>query len=118
MGSSHSGGGWDKLIATGVFLTLTALSIFGSEERRKKLKTLLKGGGTGRQIQMVFIFLASGAAFVLGRDSTDPTVKRLRDATLAGFMAFIIALFAHLDLIIAPFWLVWTLSFFYGKTDF
>ena len=66
---------------------------------------------------MVLIFLASGAAFIFGRDSRDPTVQRLRDATFSAFTAFIIAIFAHLDLVIAPFWLVWTLSFFYGQTD-
>ena len=106
----------NRLIATAIFLSLTAASVYGSSERRAKLRALVRRDPRTR-LHMLLILLASGAAFVFGRDSTDPTVRRLRDATFAGFTAFVIALFAHLDLIIAPFWLVWTLSFFYGKTD-
>lgn len=117
MGASQASPVFEKVAASGVFIALTALSIYWADERRRKVGALIRGGTRTRRIQMLCIFLAAAAAFVLGRDSDDPLVKRLRDATLSGFMAFIIALFAHLDLIIAPFWLVWTLSFFYGKTD-
>lgn len=75
-------------------------------------------GNTGlgnRRIHIGIIMLVSSIAFVFGRDAVDPNVIRFRNATFAAFVAFIVAVFAHLDLVIAPFWLVWTLRFFYGQ---
>lgn len=107
----------DMWISAFVFLAATGLAVFGSRSRRNKLYDLLAGStGLGdRKIHIGIIMVLSSVAFIFGRDAVDPTVLRFRNATFAAFVAFIVAVFAHLDLVIAPFWLVWILRFFYGQ---
>jgi len=59
---------------------------------------------------LLFVFLFCLYIFHL-RDKDEKT-ERLKEATKKGIFAIAIAYFAKVDLVITPFWIVWTAVYF------
>ena len=59
-----------------------------------------------------FIIIAGFSAYVMSLQGHDEETEKVKDAARKGMLAFIIALMAHLELTIAPFWIVFVLAYY------
>jgi hypothetical protein len=87
---------------------ITLFIIYKNSDKRKKVLNLLK--------QKIFLLSSiislvfSGYIYSLSDDSDD--TKKLKHANEQALIAFLIAIFAYLDLKVTPFWLIFLLSYY------
>lgn len=106
------------------FLFLTGLRIFGPWGDNKPLCQLKSMFNLKRaHFLFGFIGLVSWSIFILGFDGAkymtfdDATYNSYIVATKKAVLAFIIALFAKLDLTVPVFWLIWLTAFYLDGWD-
>ncbi len=61
---------------------------------------------------MNFMIIAIFSIYVMNLEGHDEETEKVKDAARKGMLAFIIALMAHLELTIAPFWIVFVLAYY------
>ena len=101
------------------FLIITGIRIFGPWGNNKPL-CRLKDMFSPKNIHFLFglIGVVSWSSFILGFDGAkymtndNDTYNSYIEATKRAVLAFIIALFAKLDLTIPVFWLIWLTAFY------
>ena len=86
-----------------VFL-MSIYEILNNREKWNKFKSIF----TNRRWMKHFGFLIT---FVFSMFFLYPVRSHEREATKKALTAFIIAIFASIDLTIAPFWIIWVLSY-------
>ena len=93
----------------GFFLFITGFIIYHHKETKVKFLNLIKNK---------FFIISSLITLLFSRyifnltDNSNETL-RLKDATKQALIAFLIAIFAYLDLKVTPFWLIWLISYYF-----
>lgn len=91
-----------------ILLGLTYYVLFIDKIRHKKFMLLISN------IRYISIFITPTlifCLFVLLSDSKYIS-ERIISSTKKAIVAFFIALCAHLDLLVTPFWLIWVISYY------
>ena len=92
----------------GSFVLITLFIIYKREDKRKKFIDMFK---SKMFLLSTIISLAfSGYIYSLS-DKSEETAK-LKKATEQALIAFLISIFAYLDLRVTPFWLVFIISYY------
>ena len=91
-----------------VLLGLTYYVLFIDKIRHKKFIFLISN------IRYISIFITPTLIFTLFvlLSHSKFVSKRVLSATKKAIVAFFIALCAHLDLLVTPFWLIWVISYY------
>lgn len=92
------------------FILFLALTIFAIHHGNKYHLIYKSFNNSYWKISILIIIIWCSYIF-FNADNLDP---REVTATQAALVAFIIAYFAHLDLTISAFWLVWLVSYFFN----
>jgi len=59
-----------------------------------------------------FIIITVFSAYVMSIQGHGEEIEKVKDAARKGMLAFLIAIMAHLELTIAPFWIVFVLAYY------
>ena len=96
------------------FCILVPILIF-QREKLYKIKSLFKK----KAWLAGFLSIILWSIFIITNDrgSSDKTAIRRYAATQHAIIAFLIAMFAYVDLTIAPFWTIWIVTYFLGDLD-
>jgi len=97
----------NKIIKFGSLFLVFIISIYeilNNKEKFNKLKSILNNKRWMRHFLLLSVF-------VFGMFYAYPRRSHEREATKKALTAFIIAIFASIDLTIAPFWIIWVLSY-------
>ena len=91
-----------------ILLGLTYYVLFIDKIRHKKFMLLISN------IKYISIFITPTLIFSLFILLSDTKYidKRIISSTKKAIVAFFIALCAHLDLLVTPFWLIWVMTFY------
>ena len=89
-------------------LGLTYYVLFINKIRHKKFMLLISN------IRYISIFITPTLIFCLYvlLSETKHVNERIISSTKKAIVAFFIALCAHLDLLVTPFWLIWVISYY------
>lgn len=96
--------------ALGVAL-VTSITIFANKEKREKVIDLV----TNKSFIINLIFIIGFVYYGLSikNDGTEET-KKLKSAIRTAILGMIIAFMAFVDLTLAPFWILFTASYYFG----
>ena len=97
-----------KYISLSIVLIISASVIFSNSEKYNKLKSLF----SNKSWFYNFIFVVTFSIFSF---FYYPLNSLEVEATKKAITAFIIAIFASIDLTIAPFWIIWVLSYSFDE---
>tara|TARA_B100001250_G_scaffold198256_1_gene170137 strand:- start:109 stop:480 length:372 start_codon:yes stop_codon:yes gene_type:complete len=102
----------DAVIPLLGFITITALMIIKDKERFGKFFTLLKN----KQFMITLLGIITFSTWQLNaKDEDDPETDRRKRATREAILGLIIAILAYLDLKLAPFFIIWIVSYYLDK---
>ncbi len=105
----------DVLYAVMGFFGILIPLLFFQQEKLGKLKNLFK------KKTWVFGFISiliwSSYVIINDRGVRDKKAIRRYTATQHAIVAFLIAMFAYVDLTISPFWTIWIVTYFLGDLD-
>lgn len=102
----------DAVIPLLGFITITALMIIKDKERFGKFFTLLKN----KQFMITLLGIITFSTWQLNaNDDDDPETDRRKRATREAILGLIIAILAYLDLKLAPFFIIWIVSYYLDK---
>ena len=94
------------------FIAITALMILKDKERFGKFFTLLKN----KQFMITLLGIITFSTWQLNaNDDDDPETDRRKRATREAILGLIIAILAYLDLKLAPFFIIWIVSYYLDK---
>ena len=94
------------------FIIVTAFMIIKDKERFGKFFTLLKN----KQFMITLLGIITFSAWQLNaNDDDDPETDRRKRATREAILGLIIAILAYLDLKLAPFFIIWIVSYYLDK---
>ena len=94
------------------FIATTAVIVFKDEERKKLLWGLLKN----KQFMITLLGIIAFSTWQLNaNDDDDPETDRRKRATREAILGLIIAILAYLDLKLAPFFIIWIVSYYLDK---
>lgn len=96
--------------AAGSVAIITSLKIFFDDIRRKKVVGLFKTGPF--LINLLFIF--GFVYYVYNIDDKDPQIKNLKHSINIALLALIIAFMAYIDMVLAPFWIIFVSSYYFS----
>lgn len=85
-------------------IVFTISRVYSDRNKIKKIKSLFSNTNWITHLSVLILFTLGSLIF-------SPEGSKEIIATKKAFVAFIIALFASLDLTIAPFWVIWILSY-------
>ena len=97
------------LIAMGVFSMITMGILVTHKEKQQKVMNLLKN-----KIFLFSLFVIVVWSYYCLYYISDDLNDDYKKATKQAIIAFIIALLAHLELKVAPYWLVWITAYYLG----
>ena len=102
----------DAVIPLLGFIAITALMILKDKERFGKFFTLLKN----KQFMITLLGIITFSTWQLNaNDDDDPETDRRKRSTREAILGLIIALLAYLDLKLAPFFIIWIVSYYLDK---
>ena len=102
----------DAVIPLLGFIAITALMILKDKERFGKFFTLLKN----KQFMITLLGIITFSVWQLNaNDDDDPETDRRKRATREAILGLIIAILAYLDLKLAPFFIIWIVSYYLDK---
>ena len=93
------------------FISLAFITIFIILKDKRKLNKLIalsKEPFILINILLVVVF----SIYMLNIDDADDETFRRKEATKQALLGLLIALMAHLEMKIAPFWMIWNASYF------
>jgi len=94
------------------FIIVTAFMIIKDKERFGKFFTLLKN----KQFMITLLGIITFSVWQLNaNDDDDPETDRRKRATREAILGLIIAVLAYLDLKLAPFFIIWIVSYYLDK---
>lgn len=94
------------------FIVVTAFMIMKDKERFGKFFTLLKN----KQFMITLLGIITFSVWQLNaNDDDDPETDRRKRATREAILGLIIAILAYLDLKLAPFFIIWIVSYYLDK---
>ena len=94
------------------FIIVTAFMIIKDKERFVKFFTLLKN----KQFMITLLSIITFSVWQLNaNDDDDPETDRRKRATREAILGLIIAVLAYLDLKLAPFFIIWIVSYYLDK---
>ena len=96
------------LFAAIAIITIRTIMI---RNRYKKLKEIFKDKASKIHLLLIVAFILISYAIV-DRQDTDDQHSRLIDSIKKGLIAFIIAVYGELGMILSPFWTVFLVSYF------
>lgn len=90
---------------------ITSITIFANKEKRDKVIDLI----TNKSFIINLIFIIGFVYYGLSikNDGTEET-KKLKSAIRTAILGMIIAFMAFVDLTLAPFWILFTASYYFG----
>ena len=91
-----------------IFLIIISYTLFRDESKFQKLKDLISDNYFWISFAMVVIW----SIYWFYISKKHKYLDKYKTATKQAIIGLIIALFAHLELVIAPFWFVWITAFF------
>ena len=92
----------------GFFIFITLFMIYNNPNKRKNFLNMFKKKSF--LLSSIISLVFSGYIYSLSDDSDD--TKKLKHANEQALIAFLIAIFAYLDLKVTPFWLIFLLSYY------
>jgi hypothetical protein len=98
-----------------VFLFVLAPIVFFQRDKLHKIRRLFKKKAWLAGFSSIIIW--SIYIFITDRGSKDKNAIKRRYATQHAITAFLIAMFAYVDLTIAPFWTIWIVIYYLGDFD-
>ena len=102
----------DAVIPLLGFIVVTALMIIKDKERFGKFFTLLKN----KQFMITLLGIITFSVWQLNaKADDDPETDRRKRATREAILGLIIAILAYLDLKLAPFFIIWIVSYYLDK---
>ena len=94
------------------FVIVTAFMIIKDKERFGKFFTLLKN----KQFMITLLGIIAFSTWQLNANDDDyPETDRRKRATREAILGLIIAILAYLDLKLAPFFIIWIVSYYLDK---
>ena len=94
------------------FIVVTAFMIMKDKERFVKFFTLLKN----KQFMITLLGIITFSVWQLNaNDDDNPETDRRKRATREAILGLIIAILAYLDLKLAPFFIIWIVSYYLDK---
>jgi len=94
------------------FVIVTAFMIIKDKERFGKFFTLLKN----KQFMITLLGIITFSVWQLNaNEDDDPETDRRKRATREAILGLIIAVLAYLDLKLAPFFIIWIVSYYLDK---
>tara|TARA_B100001741_G_scaffold17976_1_gene13529 strand:- start:251 stop:622 length:372 start_codon:yes stop_codon:yes gene_type:complete len=94
------------------FIVVTAFMIIKDKERFGKFFTLLKN----KQFMITLLGIITFSVWQLNaNDDDNPETDRRKRATREAILGLIIAILAYLDLKLAPFFIIWIVSYYLDK---
>ena len=93
-------------------ITMIAVLFYIFKKSPKHRKLILRDFSTPFFLGNLLIILIFSLYIYYLRDDDEKTEK-LKEATKKGLFAMAIAYFARLDLVLTPFWVVWSAIYFY-----
>jgi|MDTG01.1.fsa_nt_gb cytochrome bd-type quinol oxidase subunit 2 len=96
------------IVSSVVFLAVTVLIIVSDKEKVKLIMKMFQNQTFLVSLLIIVIY----SFIVLTSKNNDEKSKNLKKATKQAILGFIIAIFAYLDMIIAPFWVIWLTSYY------
>lgn len=97
-----------KYISLSIVLIISASVVFSDSEKYNKFKNLFSNKSWLYNFIIILIFCISSFFYY-------PLNSLEIEATKKAITAFIIAIFASIDLTIAPFWIIWVLSYSFDE---
>ena len=93
------------------FIVVTAFMIIKDKERFVKFFTLLKN----KQFMITLLGIITFSVWQLNSKEDDSETDRRKRATREAILGLIIAILAYLDLKLAPFFIIWIVSYYLDK---
>lgn len=97
------------LVAMGIFSMITMGILVSHKDKQQKVLGLLKN----KSFLFSLVVIVGWSYYCLYQISDDLN-DDYKKATKQAIIAFIIALLAHLELKVAPYWLVWITAYYLG----
>lgn len=97
----------------GIFLFITGNMIYHNSKAKSKFIALFHN----KFFMISAIISISFSKYILNLPDNSDETNRLKTATNQAIIAFLVAMFAYLDIKITPFWLIWLISYhFYNDS--
>lgn len=89
---------------------ITSIKIFWDNNKRKKVIGLL----TSKPFLMNMLFIFSFVYYVFNIDDEDEKeIIKLKNAIRTALLGLIIAFMAYIDMVLAPFWIIFVASYYF-----
>jgi hypothetical protein len=98
----------DSLLSFGAVIFFTTMLIIKDKNKTKRLLDLVRKPLFTINILIVLVF----SYYMLNSPEDTEESKRKKEATKQALLGLLIALMAHLEMKIAPFWLIFCASYF------
>ena len=98
----------DSLLSFGAVIFFTTMLIIKDKNKTKKVLDLFRNPLFSINILIVLAF----SYYMLNSDEDTEEIKRKKEATKQALLGLLIALMAHVEMKIAPFWLIFCASYF------
>ena len=97
--------------ATILFLLLTLRAIVNLEKSSEVIK-FFKNPKTIGNLILIMIWCYLVYRFSKNKKASTKNIERVQNATKKALLALLIAFFARIELVIAPFWLIWVIAYY------
>ena len=90
------------------FFLITGSIVYFREEKRERFMKLI----SQKLFILSFAIVCIFSYYILSSDEDDVQMKRLKDATKSALIGFIVAILSYLELVVAPFWILFYISYY------
>ena len=106
-----AGSDQDFPYASILFLLLTLRAIVAKGKSLEVIK-FFKNPRTIGNLVLIMIWCYLIYRFSKNKKASTKNVNRVQNATKKALLALVIAFFARIELVIAPFWLIWVIAYY------
>jgi uncharacterized protein YqgC (DUF456 family) len=93
-----------------IYSIILSVSLLSHKSVREKIFQLF----SMRSFQINLAIIIPFVIYILNKTQTDKETSNMKKATIQALIGFIISVFGYLDIIGAPFFLIWITSYFLG----
>ena len=94
-----------------LFLLLTLRAIVAKGKSSEAIK-FFKNPRTIGNLVLIMIWCYLVYRFSKNKKASTKNIERVQNATKKALLALLIAFFARIELVIAPFWLIWVIAYY------